>query len=138
MIDVYTCGYTAGEGSPRYDWRKELMKLCTDVPINWLHPAAPPGEIPGQGTKELYGPRDALMIERCDVLFAYIDLDVARCLGASWEMGVAWAYQKQVILVDKSPSIGSLDLNRWASSSLWYELRTGAQALRFIAKGFIE
>lgn len=135
-IKVYTCGYMAGEGSPRYDWRKDLVASLVGTNIIWLHPGCPPGDIPGQGNRALYGPRDALMVKHCDVLFAFIDFEVARCIGASWEMGLAFGYDKRIILVDCQPEIGSLDLNRWGADSVWTKLTEGSAALRFIADGY--
>lgn len=136
MISVYTCGYMAGKGVDRYNWRNVLVQQLDGWPIRWLHPGVPPGDIPGQGNRMLYGPRDVAQIIECHVLFAYMDLEIARCLGASWEMGAAFAYDKRIIMVDKSLKVGSLDLNRWGADSVWTTLEEGAMALKFIAEGF--
>lgn len=136
MIKVYTCGYMAGEGSDRFDWRKSLQNMLPDDLIKYLHPGVPNGAIPGQGDPKFYSARDILQIRQCDVLFAYFDLSVAKSLGASLEMGLAYGYEKRIIMVDKSPDIGSLDLNRAIADVVWLDLEGAARHLEFVAEGF--
>jgi len=131
---VYTAGYMAGIGSDRFDWRKELESLV--LAVEWLHPGVPSGAIPGKGNPDIYFARDVALIRHCDVVFAYLDLDVARCLGATAEMGIAYALGKPIIMVDKSPDNDSLDFNRKMSTSVWRTLDDAANVLQFIARGY--
>jgi nucleoside 2-deoxyribosyltransferase len=144
MVKVYTAGYMAGDKSDRFDWRVEAERIyqgtlgdyAAQNNIKWLHPGVPDGAIPGQGNPDIYTPRDVLQIRKADILLAYIDLEVARCLGAAWEMGMAYATGKPVIMVDMSPEIGSLDLQRSTATSVWTSLEDGVKALAFVAQGF--
>lgn len=150
MVNVYTAGYMAGERSDRFDWRRAAHQLMVEqwnrwyaesprrpaLSVRWLHPGVPDGEIPGSGNPDIYTPRDVLMIRKADMLLAYIDLSVARCLGAVWEMGMAHGMGKPIIMVDMSPEIDSLDLQRSTATSVWTSLEDGVKALAFVAKGF--
>ena len=105
--------------------------------IRFLHPGVPPNQIPGQGDPRLYSARDIAQIMACDVLFAYFDLSVNRGLGASVEMGLAYSLQKRIIMVDMSPEIGSLGLNRALADAVWPSLAEGVAHLDFVARGFL-
>ena len=115
MIKVYTAGYMHGEGSDRPDWRADLRIACKDVFvkkylhvgdfITWLNPGVPQGTVPGQGDPKLFGPRDVLQIQRCDVVIVYFDLDVARSMGAALAVGLAYALQKRIIMVYRCPDL---------------------------------
>lgn len=152
-LRVYTCGYMHGEGSDRHRWRDSLVEQCRidtslrptrSIPkmqenIDWLHPGVLPGAVPGKGDLRQYSVRDALLIQRCDVLFAYVDITVARNLGAAAEIGFAWAYGKLVVMVnanEETKLCQSLDLCRaWCH----YEFDSWDAAvahLKFLAEGF--
>ena len=136
---VYTAGYMTGSLSDRFNWRKvleDVMKL-KDSPIKFLHPQVEAGVIPGQGDNNIYGLNDILLIQKCDLVVAYFDLKVARCLGASLEMGYAHALQKPIIMIDKSPDIGSLDLNRFIASSIHHKISSAAKHLDFISLAWL-
>ena len=144
MVNVYTAGYMAGEGSDRFDWRKKAASLLSmqrqvfeddrTNPVQWLNPGVPKGDIPGSGNPAIYTPRDVLMIRKADILLAYIDLKVAKCLGAVWEMGMAYGMGKPVIMVDMSPEVDSLDLQRSTATAVWPSLEEGVKALAFVAE----
>lgn len=132
-VKIYTAGYMI-QGD-RFDWRDSLMKRTVFLKnITWLHPKAVDGSIPGEGDPEIYSSRDVLQIQMCDILLAYIDLSVAKCLGAVFEIGLAYAWQKRIILVDVNPQIHSLDFCRHMSDSVWDNLSDAVFALDFITE----
>ena len=155
MIKVYTAGYMHGEGSDRFNWRKELQKPIRDYfashfisgddysrtcdnfknYIHWLNPGVPEGQIPGKGDPQMFVPRDLAQIQACDVMVAQFDLSTARCMGAATEVGLAYAWQKRIIMIDKSPDIGSLDFIRGVADAVYQEYDEAAEALVFIAEG---
>lgn len=136
---VYTGGYMHGAGSDRFPWRDQLVKDCRDVPISWLHPGVFPGDIPGKGNNKIYAARDELLIQKCDVLFAYLDITVARNLGVASEIGYAWALGKIVIVVNankETVDCGSLDLCRAWCHAEWNSWKLPIDHLKFLAAGF--
>ena len=143
MLKVYTAGYMTGEGSDRFDWRAKLRSSywLSDAAqkgqfaVEWLNPGVPEGEAPGAGDSTFYAPRDIIQIKHADLVFAYFDLKVAKCLGAAWELGLAYGLQKQIIMVDRSKEVGSLDLCRAMSDVVVRTIPKGLERLRFIAKG---
>lgn len=127
-----------GEGSDRHRWRDNLVEQCGSN-ISWLHPGVFPGDIPGKGNPKYYSVRDALLIQKCDVLFAYVDITMARNLGAAAEIGFAWAYGKLVIFVnanEETKNCQSLDLCRAWCHAEHDSLSDAIEHLRFLAKGF--
>jgi len=141
MIGVYTAGYMTGPDSDRMDWRRKLhqavYRQSTDKKIiQWLDPAVPKGAVPGQGDPRFYSPRDILQVKSCDVLIAFFDVDTAIGYGATIEMGMAYAWQKRIIMIDFSPDCHSLDFNRKISDSVWTTIDEAARALYFVAQGF--
>ena len=143
MIKIYTAGYMTGPGVDRFDWRMALrdairvLRPAGDpIPIQWLHPGVPENDIPGQGNPDFYAPRDTLQVYKCDVLTAYFDLEQTAGQGTSFEEGLAYAWQKRIIMIDRSPDKHSLDFNRKMADSVWPTLEKAAEALLFIAEGF--
>ncbi|WP_428411943.1 nucleoside 2-deoxyribosyltransferase [Pararhizobium sp.] len=136
-MDVYTAGYMAGPGSNRPDWRHDLEHcLLPNLDnIRWLHPGVPPGEEPGAGSADMFFPRDILQIRHCDMMFAYLDLSIARCLGACGEIGFAYGLGIPIIMVDCSAGVRSLDFQRKMATAVFHTLEEGAEALRFSAMG---
>lgn len=142
MISIYTAGYMAGPGSDRLDWRAELVSAVafggTHIGydgVEWLHPGVPEGAIPGQGDPSIYMARDLAQINRADAIVALFDLGLARCIGVSCEIGIAFQQRKPIIMIDLSPDIGSLDFARVIATSVWEDVESAAIAVRFLALG---
>ncbi len=136
MVKIYTAGYMAGEGSDRPNWREALvqeMGVCDH--ITWLHPGVPPGQIPGQGDPRTYMPRDLAQINSCDICVALFDLKYARCLGAASELGILFQQRKPIIMIDKSPDIGSLDFQRSIATCVVDSIPHAADTILFVADG---
>lgn len=136
---VYTAGYMHGRNIDRHAWRESLEAACQESPIDWLHPGVFPGDIPGKGNPRNYAARDQLLIQRCDVVFAYFDIAVARCLGAAAEVGYAWGLGKLIIMLnanEETYECGSLDLCRAWTHSEWCSYKEAVDQLKFLADGF--
>lgn len=142
MLNVYTSGYMAGKGSVRIDWRRALeaavAKRGADYPegeVRWLHPGVPRKAIPGKGDPDLYAVRDIIQIRQADMVVAYFDLQVARSLGTAHEVGMAYALGTPVVMIDKSPDVGSLDFQRQCALVVVSEIGKAAEVVAFTAPG---
>ncbi len=153
MIKIYTAGYMVGEGVDRPDWRaglkREIIRAIKDQygltqgnsvtymndTIQWLNPAVPRGSIAGQGKPEFYSTRDIIQVKSSDAIVAFYDLNIAKGLGTTIEMGMAYAWQKRIIMIDMSPEIHSLDFNRKIADSVWKNIGDAAIAILFMAEG---
>lgn len=144
MLNVYTAGYMAGKGSDRMDWRKALeavvAKRSGDYPeseIRWLHPGVPHNAVPGKGDPNLYAARDVIQVRHADMMVAYFDLEVARSLGAAHEVGMAYVLGTPVVMIDKSPDVGSLDFQRQCALVVVATIAEAAEVVAFTAPGLV-
>ncbi len=143
MLRVYTAGYMAGEGSDRFDWRKVLVTATEDWckeyeqtrQVCWLNPGVPKNTIPGQGDPDLYSTRDVIQVKTADLIVAYFDLSAARCLGTAHEVGMAYGRGTPFVMIDRSPTIGSLDFQRQCALSVVSGVQKAAEIIAFAAQG---
>jgi len=135
MLKVYTAGYMTGKGSKRNDWRIILVEATEFEAIRWLHPGVPKGVIPGKGNPNIYSARDIIQVRIADMIVAYFDLRIARGLGTAHEVGMACALGKPIIMIDRSPEVGSLDFQRQCALSVVLHIQEAAEIISFAAQG---
>jgi hypothetical protein len=152
-VRVYLAGYMTGKGREyRHNWRGELIKHVIQgrtrksleddeyvIPeFQWLIPAVPAGAVAGEGDPALYCTRDLLQIQNCQIMVANFDMPEdgknGKHLGTAAETGLAYAWQKRLIVIDQG---GHANFSAHLADSSWSTVEEAANALLFAAEGLV-
>ena len=117
-------------GNMHTDWRAKVAGAVTGCVFLWPREYPKQGGPTGKGA-DVFFPRDVALLKSADLVFCVIE-DEGRNIGTAAEIGMAYAWNKPVVLVNLCPQILSFNFLEKAATSVCYSLPDGLEALRFI------
>ena len=117
-------------GNMHTDWRNRVASAVSGCEFLWPHKYPKDGGSRGKGA-DVFFPRDVTLLKSADLVFCVIQNE-GRNIGTAAEIGMAYAWNKPVVLVNLCPEIPSFNFLEKASTTVCYTLEDGLEILRFL------
>ena len=117
-------------GNMHTDWRDKVASAIDGCEFLWPHKYPKDGGARGKGA-DVFFPRDVTLLKSANLVFCVIENE-GRNIGTAAEIGMAYAWNKPVVLVNLCPEIQSFNFLEKASTTVCYTLEDGLEILRFL------
>ena len=117
-------------GNMHTDWRDKVASAITGCQFLWPHKYPKDGGARGKGA-DVFFPRDVTLLKSANLVFCVIENE-GRNIGTAAEIGMAYAWNKPVVLVNLCPEIQSFNFLEKAATTVCYTLEDGLEILRFL------
>ena len=117
-------------GNMHTDWRDKVASAIDGCEFLWPHKYPKDGGARGKGA-DVFFPRDVTLLKSANLVFCVIENE-GRNIGTAAEVGMAYAWNKPVVLVNLCPEIQSFNFLEKAATTVCYTLEDGLEILRFL------
>ncbi len=124
-------------GMNQSNWQKSLMESLGDKKYTFFNPREH-----NLNESDQYTFWDLFYIDKCDILFAYMQEDNPSGYGLTLEVGYAKALNKPIILIDERSAIDEqfakfFRITRESSTIIFEDIDKGTQFLKKMKNGVI-
>ena len=117
-------------GNMHTHWRDEVVSAVSGCEFLLPYKYPKDGGSRGKGA-DVFFPRDVALLKSADLVFCVIE-NQGRNIGTAAEIGMAYAWNKPVVLVNLCPEIPSFNFLEKASTTVCYTMKDGVEILRFL------